>query len=190
VLIKQALLPGIREGRITLAFRRWRRPTVKTGGTLLTGAGQLAIEAVEVIKPSQITPREALQAGFASLPDLLAELDRQAEGTLYRIRFRWLGEDPRLALRDDSDLSPAEWEELRTRLDRLDKGAAGPWTRRVLELIERHPERKADDLAKLGRYEKEWLKLNVRKLKNLGLTESLNPGYRLSPRGQAYLRRT
>jgi len=190
VLIKQALLPGIREGRITLAFRRWRRPTVKSGGTLLTGAGQLAIEAVEGIKPGQITPRDALQAGFASLPDLLAELDRQAEGTLYRIRFHWLGEDPRLTLRDESELSPAEWQALQTRLDRLDKGAAGPWTRSVLQLIERHPERKAGDLAQFGSYDKAWLKLNVRKLKNLGLTESRNPGYRLSPRGQAYLRRT
>jgi hypothetical protein len=32
-------------------------------------------------------------------------------------------------------------------------------------------------------------KLNVRKLKNLGLTESLGTGYRLSPRGAAVLER-
>ena len=30
---------------------------------------------------------------------------------------------------------------------------------------------------------------NVRKLKNLGLTESLHPGYRLSPRRRAFLER-
>ena len=31
-------------------------------------------------------------------------------------------------------------------------------------------------------------KTDVRKLKNLGLTLSFNPGYTLSPRGEAYLR--
>jgi hypothetical protein len=33
-------------------------------------------------------------------------------------------------------------------------------------------------------------KIDVRKLKNLGLTESLDIGYRLSPRGRAYLAAT
>lgn len=33
------------------------------------------------------------------------------------------------------------------------------------------------------------LKANVRKLKGLGLTESLTVGYRLSPRGDTVLRR-
>ena len=33
-------------------------------------------------------------------------------------------------------------------------------------------------------------KLDVRKLKNLGLTLSLDVGYRLSPRGQVYRERT
>jgi hypothetical protein len=37
--------------------------------------------------------------------------------------------------------------------------------------------------------EKMVFKLNVRKLKALGLTESLEIGYRLSPRGQILLRR-
>lgn len=37
--------------------------------------------------------------------------------------------------------------------------------------------------------DKEWFKLNVRKLKNLGLTESLETGYRISPRGRALLKR-
>jgi hypothetical protein len=33
-------------------------------------------------------------------------------------------------------------------------------------------------------------KLDVRKLKRLGLTESLEVGYRLSPRGRAFIDRT
>jgi hypothetical protein len=36
--------------------------------------------------------------------------------------------------------------------------------------------------------EKLQFKVNVRKLKALGLTESLETGYRLSPRGVAFLR--
>jgi hypothetical protein len=36
-------------------------------------------------------------------------------------------------------------------------------------------------------YDRPAFKLDVRKLKRLGLTESLEVGYRLSPRGRAYL---
>ncbi len=36
-------------------------------------------------------------------------------------------------------------------------------------------------------HETAWFKTNVRKLKALGLTESLEVGYRLSPRGRAFL---
>jgi hypothetical protein len=47
----------------------------------------------------------------------------------------------------------------------------------------------AADLAEtLGRQRMPF-KLDVRKLKELGLTESLRPGYRLSPRGESVLAR-
>ena len=46
--------------------------------------------------------------------------------------------------------------------------------------------RAADLAAWFGR-ETQPFKTDVRKLKNLGLTESLEVGYRLSPRGEAYL---
>ena len=59
----------------------------------------------------------------------------------------------------------------------------GPWTRQVLALIEANPERRAPDLAaSLGRDTLSF-KRDVRKLKELGLTESLKIGYRISPRG-------
>ena len=49
------------------------------------------------------------------------------------------------------------------------------------------PGLRAGDLAAgLGR-ERLPFKADVRKLKALGLTESLEVGYRLSPRGRAYL---
>ena len=57
------------------------------------------------------------------------------------------------------------------------------------ELISDQPEIRAADLAAgLGR-ERVPFKRDVRKLKELGLTESLESGYRLSPRGRALLGR-
>jgi hypothetical protein len=57
----------------------------------------------------------------------------------------------------------------------------------VLELIAANPERRAGELAaEMGR-ERLPFKADVRKLKALGLTESLPIGYRLSPRGRALL---
>ena len=57
----------------------------------------------------------------------------------------------------------------------------------VLRAIAANPERRAGDLAaELGR-ERLPFKVDVRKLKEMGLTESLPIGYRLSPRGAAVL---
>ncbi len=190
MLFKQSVLERIAIGEITLAFRRWRQPSVKAGGTLLTPIGQLAIEEVAAISPSQITSRDARQAGFGDVDALVGELVRRSAGTFYRIRFRLMGADPRIELRDQNKLSVADAAEIVTRLERLDQRSAnGVWTRTVLDLIAEHPERRVAELAAMSRFDKEWLKLHVRKLKNLGLTESLNPGYRLSPRGQALLTR-
>lgn len=87
-----------------------------------------------------------------------------------------------------ANLSADEVAELRKRLDRLDRASASePWTRATLEIIAARPEVRAGDLAEsLGR-ERAPFKLDVRKLKNLGLTISLTVGDRISPRGRAYL---
>ena len=75
------------------------------------------------------------------------------------------------------------------RLRRFDAHAVdGPWTRRTLEMIRSHPGVRAADLCRLIGQEKLRFKGNVRKLKSMGLTESLEIGYRLSPRGSAFLR--
>jgi hypothetical protein len=185
MLFKQSILNGIAEGRITLAFRRWRRPTVKAGGTLKTPTGVLHIKSVDATDESQLTLRAAKQAGFNSVSDLLASLGDRS-GQLYRIKFKRSGDDPRIALREKDDLRGDEIEELLSRLDRLAK--VGPWTIPVLRLIEKFPTLRAVEIARRSGYEKEWLKLNIRKLKNLGLTESLQVGYRLSPRGRAFLK--
>ena len=60
----------------------------------------------------------------------------------------------------------------------------------MLRLIADQPATRAPDLAALLDRETQPFKTDVRKLKNLGLTISLSPGYRLSPRGEAYLRQS
>jgi hypothetical protein len=187
MLFNLSALDGIAAGEIDLAFRRWKRPTVKAGGTLRTRAGVLAIEAVEPTSVRAVTAGDARRAGFPSRAELLMSL--RPEGRLYRIEFRRIGDDPRVALRESTEITEPERARLDARLDRMDQARGEPWTRRVLELIAERPETLAADLAaSLGR-EKVPFKRDVRKLKELGLTESLPVGYRLSPRGRAYLAR-
>lgn len=181
MLFKAAALQAIAEGRVTLAFRRWTRPAVKAGGQLRTAVGVLEFDSIEAIEPERITASDAAQAGFVSVQDALDSLGSR-DGTLYRIRFHRAGEDPRIALRQQP-LADAEWPALSRRLQRL------AWAPRVLEAIRTHPATRAGDLAQILGVEKDWLKINVRKLKNLGLTESLGTGYRVSPRGAEVLRR-
>ena len=58
----------------------------------------------------------------------------------------------------------------------------------VLALIEARPAVRAADLARELGLETPRFKARVRQLKELGLTESLEIGYRLSSRGRAFLR--
>jgi hypothetical protein len=186
MLLSLETLRGIEAGKVTLAFRRWRRPSVRAGGTLRTRAGVLAIESVERIEEQAITDDEARRAGAADRADLIRRL--RPEGTLYRIEFRLAGPDPRIALRERADLDDEERAAIDARLARFDRASRhGPWTAKVLDLIAKRPATRAPELAaELGR-ETAPFKADVRKLKELGLTESLERGYRLSPRGQAYL---
>jgi hypothetical protein len=136
MLIKQGVLQQIRAGTVTLAFRRWSKPTVKAGGQLRTSIGILAVDRVYAITREQISARDAVCAGSPSLNALLADLDRRPEGTLYRIELRWIGEDPRDAARHDDDLAGETLEKLRKQLSDLDRRSrSGPWARRTLELI-------------------------------------------------------
>jgi hypothetical protein len=188
MIFRQEFLDGIRDGTITLAFRRWRRPTVRSGGSLLTAVGELHIASVATFAIERITDADARRAGYASREALVAELNARAEGEVYRIELGALRADPRIHLRVSLP-SDREIEELRVRLERLDRRADGePWTWRVLELLRDHPGVRAADLCVRVGQPRDEFKGNVRKLKALGLTESLEVGYRLSPRGEALLR--
>jgi hypothetical protein len=96
--------------------------------------------------------------------------------------------DPRAELAAAKDLTADDRAEIDRRLSRLDRASShGPWTRAVLECIAANPATRAAELAATFGRETQPFKIDVRKLKNLGLTISLERGYRLSPRGEAYL---
>ncbi len=179
---------GVEDGSITVAFRRWKRPTVKAGGNLRSPAGYLAIDAVDPVDEGDISADDVAAAGYASLDDLVTDLGPSEEGRrLYRIRFHQAGDDPRSQLQERTDITADERAELADRLARLDQTADRPWTDLVLRAIAASPGRSARLLAGDLDIERLDLKARIRKLKALGLTESLEVGYRLSPRGRALL---
>jgi hypothetical protein len=188
MLIAQQTLRQIVDGEVTLAFRRWKRPSVKAGGRLRTSVGELNIVAVDRIAEDAITDADARRAGAASRAELIKRWARKTEGEIYRIELVYAGPDPRVALRADAELTAADVAAIAERLDALDRRSRhGHWTRATLEAIEQQPETLAAELAAQFDRPKLAFKADVRKLKELGLTESLRPGYRLSPRGRAFL---
>lgn len=193
---------GLARGAITVTFRTWSRPQVKVGGRYRVGESTLLVDAVRQVRLADITDADARQAGEPDRATLLARLGDRPRGRYTPAAHRDLGDDalvwrvdfhrvdddaPRLA--DQSDLGAEDVSEIERRLDRLDKASSrGPWTRRVLDLIADNPGVVSTTLADELGLERQVLKTDVRKLKRLGLTESLTVGYRLSPRGEAWRR--
>jgi hypothetical protein len=139
MLFQQRFLDGIRDGSITLAFRRWQRPSVRAGGTLLTPVGQLTITSLSKVALRDISKADARRAGYESLDELHAALHDRTRGEIYRIELGSLRPDPRIALRKAATLTAEETRDLITRLQRLDDHAPRPWTLRTLELIRSRP---------------------------------------------------
>jgi hypothetical protein len=178
-LFKARFWAGLQDGSLTIAYRRWKRPSVKTGGTLVSPGGLLAIDAVEAIDDAQVDEEGARQAGYASPEELFAQL--RGDGQLYRIRFHRLGEDPRVDLRERAELTAAERKAVARTLQHND------WALPYLRLIQAAPGTVSTELAARAGVERVVFKQRVRRLKALGLTESLDVGYRISPRGQTVL---
>lgn len=189
MLFKNHILTGIADGTVTIAFRRWIKARVNEGSRLHTSIGLLEITSVVLVSEHEITESDANQAGFATRKELIKEINSFSDvGNIYRLEVTRIGADPREALREEDTIDGEGYEELLKRLDRLDRASpGGPWTKAFLFLINDHPGTRSTDLAAIVQWEQEKLKLNVRKLKNLGLTISLGTGYQISPRGKALL---
>ena len=173
-----------------MAFRRWRLRQVVTGGRYRTGLDIVEVESVDVVATGDITAADAIAAGYDSPEQLLAGLRGAADLPVYRIRFRLTVEpDPRERLADDGDLAPGDVADLDRRLSRMDRsGGRDPWTIATLTAIGQNPGVPAATLAAAAGVERTTFKRDVRRLKDLGLTLSLTTGYRLSPRGESFLR--
>jgi len=190
VLFSKWSWEGMRDGSITVTFRRWKRAQAVAGRPYRTPVGIIDVTAVDVITEAEITPADAAASGLGTVEAVVEALRGDPTLPIYRLRFHLAdGPDPRAELAATEVLTDEERAELDRRLARLDKASkVGPWTRPTLELIARRPEVRAGDLAEeLGRAPLQDFKLDVRKLKALGLTLSFPVGYRLSPRGEAYL---
>ncbi|MCB7135211.1 ASCH domain-containing protein [Cellulosimicrobium marinum] len=194
MLLDARTLRGIQDGTVTLAFRRWTTPRVRVGTRQRTRIGVVEVTSVDRVPVGPdgvplVSDDDAHLAGMAS-PERVLARGAAREGDLYRVGLRFAGEDPRVALRADADLDPAAVEAIRVRLGRMDRAADAPWTRAYLELVAGNPGVVARELAAGIGMERDPFKVRVRRLKELGLTESLDVGYRISPRGAAYLAAT
>jgi hypothetical protein len=192
VLVQMRLREPIERGEVDLLFRRWKRLQAVVGNTYRTAAGRLTVTAVDVVDPDALTDEDARRAGSADVDALRKTLRGDASLPTYRIAVVLAeGPDPRSVLAGDDGLTDADVAEIDRRLDRLDRASSwGPWTMPTLRLIEARPATVSTLLAEEVGRERQAFKLDVRKLKALGLTESLDVGYQLSARGRAYLART
>lgn len=170
---------AIRAGEVTLTYRNWRRPHAKVGNVYrLRPHGAVQVTDVSRVLVSAIADEDARRAGFTDVPALAAFLKVGHDAEVTRVDFeladeRHVKRPPDLALDDVLD-----------RLAATDRRSASPWTGRVLALIAAHPGRRAGDLAPTLEWELPKFKANVRKLKALGLTQSLEVGYRLTDLGE------
>jgi hypothetical protein len=189
MLFEQRFWPLIADGSITVTFRRWRRCQAVGGRRYRTAGGIIEVERVDVITASNISDPDALLSGYPSAAAVVSDLRGDESSPIYRVQFHLVDEpDPRAELAAAAVLTDADRVDIDRRLERLDRASShGPWTRAVLEVIAARPATRAADLAAGFGRETQPFKLDVRKLKNLGLTISLERGYELSPRGAAYL---
>jgi hypothetical protein len=190
VLFSADSWPGLADGTITLTFRTWTNPQAKAGGRYRVGGMLLEATDVRQVAAGSITDDEARRAGAADAAAVRARMKvTDLAQPIWRVELRYLGRDDRIERREADGLSADDVADLRARLDRLDRRSpSGPWTRSTLRLIAQYPGVVSTVLARHADQERPVFKVNVRKLKELGLTESLGTGYRISPRGEALMR--
>lgn len=190
LLFKKPFHAGLVSGAITLTYRRWEKPHVRAGGRYRCHPiGVLEVDSIERVRVDAIDEADALRAGFATrqaLVDYLAELGPLAvTDEVFRVALHHGGDGDRTSIALDAALTADDVAMIKGKLARMD--ATTPWTKKTLAIIDAQPRIAASKLAaQLGR-ETLPFKTCVRKLKKLGLTQSFEVGYEISPRGRAYL---
>ena len=194
LLFKKPFWAGLIGGTITITFRRWEKAHVKVGGRYRCHPiGVLEVESVERVRLSDISEVDARRAGFEDRAALLAHLEGDGRGALdgeteiWRVALHHGGDGDRVPLALDESLGAAEVKAIGAKLRAMDERSnLGPWTKKALTLIEENPRVAASKLAARIKWETAPFKANVVKLKKLGLTQSFEVGYELSPRGRAF----
>ena len=183
LLFQKPFHAGLVDGSIRLTFRRWDKPHVKVGGRYRCHPiGVLEVDAISRVRVADIGDADARLAGFPSRGELAAYIGPGID-EVWRIELHHGGDGDRVQIALDDRLSADDVAAIAKKLDKM-----GDWARPTLKLIEKHPRVAASKLAaKLGR-ETLPFKVDVRKLKKLGLTQSFEVGYEISPRGRAYLK--
>jgi hypothetical protein len=195
LLFQKRFHEGLLGGQITLTFRRWPKAKVKPGGRYRCHPiGVLAVDGLSRQSVRSLSEEDAHQAGFATRAELLEYLAAGSktpllpDEALFRVELHHAGEADFVAGADQARLEKDDRRKIADALQALDEKAAAPWTSATLALIAAHPRVAASKLAqRLGR-ETAPFKADVVKLKKLGLTQSFEVGYDLTPRGKAYLR--
>lgn len=185
LLFQKRFHQGLVDGAITLTFRRWKKPHVKPGGRYrVHPIGVVMVDALSTVTDAELTDADARAAGFVSL-DEMKQWMHPGPQPLFKVTLHHAGDSDRVEIATDDNLTKEALAELKKRLARLEKG--GPWVKKVMRLIAKHPRTAASKLAKKLKRETQPFKTDVRKLKKLGLTMSFEVGYELSPRGKKFL---
>lgn len=192
MLFQKRFHEGLVSGAVTLTFRRWDKPHVKVGGRYRCHPiGVLEVDAVDRVRVRAITEADAKRSGFETRTELVAYLSSAKDAPMtattevYRVALHHGGDGDRVDIALDDSLTPDDVAAIDAKLARMD--AQELWTAETLALIAARPRVAASQLAaSIGR-ETAPFKVDVRKLKKLGLTQSFEVGYEISPRGRAYL---
>jgi hypothetical protein len=187
MLFKSSLHAPIVRGEVTCTVRIWLRPRVRVGGRYRLSAGCVEVCSIQEIGFEALTPALARRCGFASLVEMLKIAKHGAGERVFLIDFRYHAEPVASASKSDTVPDAARLAELLAKLEAMDRRVGTPWTHATLQAIAASPgERAANLAARLGRARDDF-KQDVRKLKALGLTVSLEVGYRLSQCGASVL---
>lgn len=191
MMFKSQFHPGIVDGSVTRTYRYWKRPqAVVDNFYRINPIGHIHVQSVKEVNVRRITNQFARESGFDDARSLKAFLSdfASSDRELYEITFTYVGHQQSLETDRSAVDAPAEIEKIRLALAKKDRNSAsGPWTEATLRLIDQEPGLSSTKMAvRLGRQQTE-LKRDVRKLKTMGLTISLETGYQLSEKGRSYL---
>lgn len=178
---------AVADGSITLTVRFWTRAQVKVGGQYNVGPCRIEVDSIELVPFGSLTKSDVRQCGHGSVDELrrlVAHAGAVSDETIvYRIEFHLVGNKTE---RRVVKPTTAAVYEVSAKLDAMDgRSALGPWTREVLGLIGTNPGMVSTDLAAMVGRDRMQFKADVRKLKALGLTDSLETGYQLTELGRA-----